>query len=118
MQNISETLPKIIVSKPNPDHDATISILNELMRTHRDLFDVFLLLENRPNRVSDVMRARLYIIDNCIVRTYQQIDSDFLRDFPVFKDLTDSFGSPVVRSWTPNDVRGVCRCSMFVPPIR
>lgn len=92
-----------IVSEPLPNKDYTVNVLNALLLMHRSLYDVLFIVENCDSKVSDVMRARFYILDNCLVRTYEQIDSDFSKACPVMADLSKSLGCPVVRTWKPVD---------------
>lgn len=108
---------KEIVSEPLPNRDYTSDILNKLNLMHREFFDILVLTENRPNHVSPEMRARLYILDNCIVRTMVQIDDDQKRACPVLKELCDRLGHVNYRMWTPHDVRSIRRCWTFAPPI-
>lgn len=98
MENISET---------SRSHDYTSCILNSLLLMHRNLFDVLFLAECRPSYVSDVMRARLYILDNCLVHTYRDIDADFMRACPPVSDLCQKFQPIKIFNWTPADVRSI-----------
>lgn len=96
-----------IVSEHNPNRDFTPYVLTGLLNVHRDFFEIIGLAQCRSLHVSDAMLARLFLIDNSIVHTYDEINADLNRACPVLADLQASLGSPVVKMWTPNDVQGV-----------
>lgn len=102
-------MDKIVYSEPLPNRDYTGAILNSMLLLHRDLFDILFLTDNRPNLVSDAMRARLYILDNTVVRTFEEISKDQLKACPVLDDLERSLGSIKIRPWTPDLVRESAR---------
>lgn len=98
---LGDTLEKIVSQPLNRNY--TSLILNQLLLVHRDFFDILVLTDNRNNDVSPSMRARLYILDNIVVRTYEQIRSD---------SVFDGLPSVKVFPWSPSDIR-VARSRRF-----